>query len=83
MSWNNQDDKTYRGSIDRQYVSKDEDYEVHYFVTAYLEKRNLKADDKAFDQLKIAVKNSPLTAPILRNNLENYLGAYCKRVFNI
>lgn len=80
MSWNNVDDKTYRGTIDRQYVSKDEDYEVAYFVQNYLRSRNLhlKANESDIKELRQAVKNCGLRAPILRTDLTEYMNRYCK-----
>lgn len=73
MSWNSQDNKRYRGKIDRIYVSETESYEVDYFIDAYLRKRGAFVTNANRDVIAEYIDLFPGRAPIKRVDLEAHL----------
>ena len=71
--WNADDNKQYRGKIDRMYVALTEDYEVSYFVDKYLEAHNSPRNEKNRTVIKQVLKRCPLKAPIRREELVEWL----------
>jgi len=73
MAWENNDNKWYRGKHDRIRVSLTEDYEVEYFIDAYLKRRS--ADVTHANRTVIANKmeDYPGRAPIMRDALNTWL----------
>jgi hypothetical protein len=75
MNWNTQDNKRYRGKIDRIYVSRTETYEVDYFVDDYLRTRSYAVNDESRRAMHGWLDAYPGRAPILRTDLEKWLDA--------
>lgn len=79
-NWSKHDNKKYIGKIDRIYVSMSENYEVEYFIDAYLESRNFKVSNKNRDIITNALEKYNGKAPIKRDDLNTYLdGLYKKK----
>jgi hypothetical protein len=73
MNWNQQDNKAYRGPIDRAFVSLTEPYEVTYFVDEYLSSRNYAVNDQTRQNIGGRLKRCALRAPIKRDELARWL----------
>jgi len=66
MSWNQQDNKQYRGPIDRAFVSLTEPYEVDYFIDAYLATHHYLVNDKNRGIVRGLVAGIPCKAQATR-----------------
>lgn len=75
MNWNSNDNKGYRGPIDRAFVSLTEPYERSYFVDEWLKSRKYKVDDNGRAVVNRVIDNYTGRAPIKRADLEKYLDA--------
>lgn len=73
MNWNQQDNKKYRGKIDRVFVSMTEYYEVDFFVEQYLKKNNYAVTDANRDIIHAHMETYPGRAPIQRVALEQWI----------
>ncbi|NHW01965.1 hypothetical protein [Stutzerimonas degradans] len=73
MSWRKEDNKNYRGKIDRIYVSMTEQWEVEYFVDTYLRYRKAELTDDNRGILLAAMEKYDGKAPVKREELIAYL----------
>lgn len=71
--WKHKDNKHYKGHLDRIYVSRDEEWEVGYFVDKYLEDHNSLKTEQNRTALMSHIANYPGKAPIKREDLKKYL----------
>lgn len=78
MSWNDEDNKQYRGKIDRIFVSQTESYEARYFIDEYLKRRNFTVSDENRKTIQQWFDAYPGRAPILRTDLYAWLDANVK-----
>jgi hypothetical protein len=76
LNWNQQDNKQYRGKIDRIFVSATESYEAHYFVDEYLKKRGFAITDANRRIIHKWFDAYPGRAPVLRTDLYNWMDAH-------
>jgi hypothetical protein len=75
MSWNNQDNKHYRGPIDRVFVSMSEAYEVSYFIDEYLRTRGYGLTEENRRKVGAKLEKYPGRAPWQREDLNAHLDA--------
>lgn len=73
MSWNANDNKKYRGKIDRIFVSQTEDYEVEFYIDQYLKTRNFKLTDENRKKVAQKMEQFPGRAPVKRVDMDNFL----------
>lgn len=73
MSWNEEDNKKYRGYLDDRVVALSEDYEVTYFANAYLNTRGYGNTEENRAKVRAQMKQYPGKAPIKRTDLAAYL----------
>lgn len=73
MSWRKEDNKNYRGKIDRIYVSMTEEWEVEYFVDSYLEHRGAALSDANRGVVLAKMEEYPGSAPVKRADLIAFL----------
>lgn len=73
MVWKSDDNKKYRGKIDRIYVSMTEDWEVEYFIDHYLNARRYQLSDKNRSIIAHKLEDAPGDAPHKRNELIAWL----------
>ena len=71
--WKHEDNKHYRGHLDRIYVSTTEEWEVGYFVDKYLKDHNSTTSDKNRDVIMQNIAAYPGKKPILRTELTKFL----------
>ena len=71
--WNEDDNKRYRGKIDRVSVSRTEYYEAHYFIDHYLETHKYAKSDANRKRVGDAMDLYPGRAPIQRDELTDWL----------
>lgn len=73
VNWNAQDNKKYRGKIDRIFVSQTEDYEVDYYINDYLKTRHYALTDE--NRAKVGKKMDTYQgrAPIQRKDMDAFL----------
>lgn len=79
MSWSNQDNPNYRGTIDRIFVSETEYWELHYFVDHYLKTNSFDVTDSNRSIVREAIKTYPGRAPIKRTDLTVFLNGKFKQ----
>ena len=73
MNWNAQDNKKYRGKIDRIYVSMTESYEVDYYVGHYLKTRGYGDNDENRNVIHQQMDAYTGYAPIMREKMDSWL----------
>jgi hypothetical protein len=73
MNWPAQDNKRYRGKIDRIYVSRTEGYEVDFYVAHYLKSRNYTDNETSRQVIYQQMDLYPGKAPILRTDMDAWL----------
>lgn len=73
MNWNAQDNKHYRGPIDRVFVSQTEVYEVSWFIDHYLKTRNYGITEENRKKVGNKMAQYPGRAPVKRDDLAAYL----------
>jgi hypothetical protein len=73
MGWDQQDNKHYRGPIDRAFVSMTEPYEVAYFVDEYLRTRGYQITEQSRAAIRSWLPSYPGHAPIRRDALTLWL----------
>ena len=73
MNWNTQDNKHYRGPIDRVFVSLTEEYEIDYFIDQYLRTRGYAVTDENRRKVGAKMENYLGRAPVQRRDLEQFL----------
>jgi hypothetical protein len=73
MNWNIQDNKHYRGPIDRIHVSLLESYEVSYYIDHYLQKRSKDLTEGNRKLVGEAMMRYSGRAPIQRDDLDRFL----------
>ncbi|QGW22873.1 hypothetical protein GOM96_18355 [Stutzerimonas degradans] len=73
MGWRKEDNKNYRGKIDRIYVSMTEQWEVEYFVDTYLRYRKAELTDDNRGIILAAMEKYDGKAPVKREELIAYL----------
>lgn len=71
--WPHADNKHYKGHLDRIYVSREEEWEVGYFVDKYLKDNNAKTTESNRDKIMSHIANYEGNAPIKRQDLIDYL----------
>ncbi|WP_176509429.1 MULTISPECIES: hypothetical protein [Pseudomonas] len=71
--WKSDDNKKYRGKIDRIYVSMSEEWEVEYFIDQYLKTRNYKQNDENRSIVAHKLEHAPGSAPHKRDDLNAWL----------
>ena len=79
MSWNESDNKHYRGPIDRVFVSMTESYEVSYFIDAYLKNRGYDMTDNNRRIVGSKLETYAGRAPWKRDDLNAFLDAGFKK----
>jgi hypothetical protein len=73
MSWSDEDNKKYRGKIDRIFVSRTEYYEVRDFIEHYLKSRNYDLTDENRQKVSDKMHKYPGPVPVQREALESYM----------
>lgn len=73
MNWSAQDNKKYRGKIDRIFVSRTEYYEVDYYVGQYLKTRGYADTDANRKVIHQEMEAYSGRAPILRADMDRWL----------
>lgn len=73
MSWNNEDNKHYRGPIDRVFVSRTESYEVNYFIDDYLKSRGYAMTDESRKNIGSWMMMYAGRAPVTRDDLNAFI----------
>ena len=73
MAWPAQDNKQYRGNLDRIFVSMTEYYEVDYYVGQYLKTRGYADHDANRNVIHRQLDLYPGNAPILRAKMDTWL----------
>lgn len=73
MVWKSDDNKKYRGKIDRINVSFTEDWEVEYFIDKYLSTRGYGLTDDNRSKLAHKLESTPGRAPHKRDDLNAWL----------
>jgi hypothetical protein len=73
MSWNSEDNKHYRGPIDRVFVSMSETYEVTYFIDQYLRTRGYALSDENRTKVGKKLEGYQGRAPWKRDDLNAFL----------
>ena len=71
--WNDEDNKRYRGKIDRVFVSLTEYYESHYFIDHYLESHKSTVNAANRKVIGDAMDRYPGRAPVQRTELTKWL----------
>ncbi|MEB6537208.1 hypothetical protein MXM51_22115 [Pantoea stewartii] len=71
--WPHKDNKHYKGHLDRIYVSKEEEWEIGYFVDKYLEDHNSPLNEYNRTAIMSHIATYPGKAPIKREELKEYL----------
>jgi len=78
VSWSQEDNKQYRGKIDRKYVSATESYEAHYSIDEYMKRRNFAMTDANRKIIHGWFDAYPGRAPVKRTDLYAWLDANVK-----
>ncbi|WP_210014325.1 MULTISPECIES: hypothetical protein [Pseudomonas] len=73
MVWKNDDNKKYRGKIDRIYVSMTESWEVEYFIDHYLKTRKRGINDENRSLVAHKLEDLPGKAPHKRDEVSAWL----------
>lgn len=73
MVWKSDDNKKYRGKIDRIYVSLTESWEVEYYIDHYLKTRSCALTDENRSKVAHKLESSPGRAPHKREELNAWL----------
>ncbi|EMR4108527.1 hypothetical protein A7X97_04090 [Stenotrophomonas sepilia] len=73
MNWNTNDNKHYRGPIDRIFVSMSESYEVSYFIDQYLKTRGYDMTDENRSRVGKKLQLYQGAAPWKRDDLNAFL----------
>ncbi|MGQ3824216.1 hypothetical protein [Pseudomonas alliivorans] len=73
MVWKSEDNKKYRGKLDRIYVSETEKWEVEYFIEQYLKTRNYTQNEKNRSLVAHKLEDAPGKAPHKRDDLNVWL----------
>ncbi|SDT42261.1 hypothetical protein SAMN04490182_4571 [Pseudomonas cedrina] len=73
MVWKSDDNKKYRGKLDRIYVSETEKWEVEYFIDHYLKTRNYKQNEENRSLVAHKLEDAPGKAPHKRDDLNAWL----------
>ena len=73
MVWKSDDNKKYRGKIDRIYVSLTESWEVEYFIDHYLKTRGCYLTDENRSKVAHKLESTPGRAPHMRDDLNAWL----------
>ncbi|POD54910.1 hypothetical protein [Pseudomonas syringae] len=73
MVWKSDDNKKYRGKLDRIYVSETEKWEVEYFIEQYLKTRNYKQNEENRILVAQKLEAAPGKAPHKRDDLNDWL----------
>lgn len=71
--WPHEDNKHYKGHLDRIYISEEEEWEIGYFVDKYLEDHNSPRNEKNRTAIMSHIATYPGKAPIKREDLKKYL----------
>ena len=73
MVWKSDDNKKYRGKIERIYVSLTESWEVEYYIEHYLKTRGRSLSDENRSKVAHKLEGSPGRAPHMRSDLNAWL----------
>lgn len=73
MVWKSDDNKKYRGKIDRIFVSLTEDWEVEYYIDHYLVTRGQKLSEQNRSKVAHKLEDAPGKAPHKRDDLNAWL----------
>ncbi|MBF4207498.1 hypothetical protein EI533_07135 [Pseudomonas donghuensis] len=73
MVWKNDDNKKYRGKLDRIYVSTTEHWEVEYFIDQYLKTRKRQMTDQNRSLVAHKLEDLPGKAPHKRDDVNAWL----------
>lgn len=73
MVWQSNDNKKYRGKIDRVFVSLTESWEVEYFIDQYLKTRGKALTDENRSKVAHKLEGAPGRAPHQRADLNSWL----------
>jgi hypothetical protein len=79
MSWSQQDNKQYRGKIDRILVSRTEAWEVDYTIDDYLRSRNYSLTSESRAAMHQWLDAYPGSIPVVRNDLYAWWDVHVKR----
>lgn len=71
--WKHEDNKHYKGHLDRIYVSREEEWEVGYFVDKYIKDNGAKVTDANRDIVMAGIAKYTGKAPIKREDLTKHL----------
>ncbi|KEZ72795.1 hypothetical protein C5I_0117355 [Pseudomonas syringae pv. syringae FF5] len=73
MVWKSDDNKKYRGKIDRVFVSLTEYWETEYFIDHYLKTRGCAVSDENQSKVAHKLEDAPGKAPHKRDDLIAWL----------
>lgn len=79
MVWRSEDNKKYRGKIDRIYVSMSETWEVEHFIEQYLKTRNYQLTEENRSLVAHQLEHAPGKAPHKRDELNAWLDGQYKK----
>jgi hypothetical protein len=79
MNWASQDNKKYRGKIDRIFVSLGEEWEVDYYVGQYLKTRNYADTHSNREVVHKEMEMIAARPPILRTEMDRWLDSRLTR----
>jgi hypothetical protein len=79
MSWGDEDNKHYRGHLDRIYVSRTESWEIGYYIRHFLTSHNHDLSEQNRAAVGAMMQKYPGAAPVLRDDMT----AWLKKQFNI
>jgi len=79
MSWNSEDNKHYRGKIDRMYVSDTEYWETEYYIDHYLKNHGYGVTHSNRHAIAKHMENFPGRAPHKRVDMDAYLDKVLKK----
>lgn len=73
MNWSREDNRHYRGPLDRIFVSQTESWEIDYFIKHYLEKHNCPTTAENMRAIGQHMENYPGRAPVKRDDMTAWL----------
>lgn len=73
IAWSREDNKKYRGKIDRVFVSMTETWETEHFIDQYLKTRGRDVNNENRDIVSAKLETAPGRAPHLRDDLNAWL----------
>jgi hypothetical protein len=73
MNWSSEDNRHYRGHLDRIYVSQTESWEINYYIKHYLEKHYSRTTAQNMRIIGQKMESYPGRAPVKREDMTVWL----------